>query len=602
MATNFGKMNFAVGFNRQSAFPLDANSYFEDYSKAVAAAKTAAEVGSSDSAYYIGQLIIVKDSAEGVGLYQISAAKDLVKFGKASSAGDLASKVSALETRATNIEGKLILASGTVDGFMSKEDFNKLKGIAAGAQINVLEGIKLGNGETSTDLVIGSDKKIDLKPTLDKYVLKDGNKVLSDNNYDDASKAIVDGVTAKLEKKVDKVEGKDLSSNDYSDTAVAEVAKIAGIDARVGVLESSITGLTGAMHFVGVSTTDPSKEAGATVTGHETFKSGDVCLFGKKEYVYNGAAWIELGDEGSHITKDEVEKNYLKITTAADTYATKVALKAVTDDYLKKADKTALEGEIALKADQTALDTTNGKVTALETKVGESTDAAKADGSLFAQVKQEVSDRKAADEALSGRITTLENAKVAVDGTTILRAEGTGILSVGAIEQSQVTGLPAALEAKAAATDVETLKSAVGTNADTAEVGTLFGKVAKAQATADAAQSKAIANEKSIETINGTLSTLDGAAVKEVQLNGTKIEPAEGGIVNIVTGELAAKDKIAEADVDSTLLAKITNYVSSVEATQMEVSEAGKLSITSISTDIIAQGEQELVLDGGKAA
>ena len=172
MSTNFGKMNFAVGFNRQSAFPLDANSYFEDYSKAVAAAKTAAEVGSSDSAYYIGQLIIVKDSAEGVGLYQISAAKDLVKFGKASSADDLASKVSALETRATSIEGKLILASETVNGFMSKEDFNKLKGIAAGAQVNVLEGIKLGNGETSTDLTIGSDKKIDLKPTLDKYVLK----------------------------------------------------------------------------------------------------------------------------------------------------------------------------------------------------------------------------------------------------------------------------------------------------------------------------------------------------------------------------------------------------------------------------------------------
>ena len=28
---DFGKLNFAVGFNRTSAFPLDANSYFEDY-------------------------------------------------------------------------------------------------------------------------------------------------------------------------------------------------------------------------------------------------------------------------------------------------------------------------------------------------------------------------------------------------------------------------------------------------------------------------------------------------------------------------------------------------------------------------------------------
>lgn len=27
MSMDFGKLNFAVGFNRTSAFPLDANSY-----------------------------------------------------------------------------------------------------------------------------------------------------------------------------------------------------------------------------------------------------------------------------------------------------------------------------------------------------------------------------------------------------------------------------------------------------------------------------------------------------------------------------------------------------------------------------------------------
>lgn len=69
MAMNFGKLNFAVGFNRTSAFPLDANSYFENYNDAVAAAAGAAEVGSADSAYYVGQLIIVKDTTKGVGLY-----------------------------------------------------------------------------------------------------------------------------------------------------------------------------------------------------------------------------------------------------------------------------------------------------------------------------------------------------------------------------------------------------------------------------------------------------------------------------------------------------------------------------------------------------
>lgn len=157
MSMDFGKLNFAVGFNRTSAFPLDANSYFENYNDAVTAAAGAAEVGSADSAYYIGQLLIVKDTTEGVGLYQINAGKTLTKFGQASSADELAGKVSALETRCTVIEGKLILATTEKDGFLSKEDKAKLDGIAAGAQVNVLDGVKVDG----TELTI-TDKKVNI--------------------------------------------------------------------------------------------------------------------------------------------------------------------------------------------------------------------------------------------------------------------------------------------------------------------------------------------------------------------------------------------------------------------------------------------------------
>lgn len=101
MAMDFGKLNFAVGFNRTSAFPLDANSYFESYTDAVAAAAGAAVVGSSDSAYYIGQLIIVNESGK-FGLYQIGADKTLVKFGQASSADALAVDVATLKSYFTN--------------------------------------------------------------------------------------------------------------------------------------------------------------------------------------------------------------------------------------------------------------------------------------------------------------------------------------------------------------------------------------------------------------------------------------------------------------------------------------------------------------------
>ena len=165
MSMNFGKLNFAVGFNRTSAFPLDANSYFENYNDAVTAAAGAAEVGSADSAYYIGQLLIVKDTTEGVGLYQINAGKTLTKFGQASSADELASKISALEARCAVIEGKLILATTEKDGFMSKEDKAKLDGIAEGAQANVLEGVKVDG--TELEIV---DKKVNID--LSSYAKK----------------------------------------------------------------------------------------------------------------------------------------------------------------------------------------------------------------------------------------------------------------------------------------------------------------------------------------------------------------------------------------------------------------------------------------------
>lgn len=160
MAMDFGKLNFAVGFNRTSAFPLDANSYFENYNDAVTAAAGAAEVGSSDSAYYIGQLLIVKvnDTVKGVSLYQIAADKSLIKFGQASSADELAEKVSALEKRCTIIEGKLILASETSDGLMSKEDFSKLAGITDEEYKNKIDSIKVGDSEiTPVNKVVNLD-------------------------------------------------------------------------------------------------------------------------------------------------------------------------------------------------------------------------------------------------------------------------------------------------------------------------------------------------------------------------------------------------------------------------------------------------------------
>ena len=68
--------------------------------------------------------------------------------------------------------------------------------------------------------------------------------------------------------------------------------------------DTKTAGLTGAMHFVGTSTTDPTLTGGPTIDGKPySGKSGDVVLWGKKEFVYNGTEWKLLGDEGSYALK-----------------------------------------------------------------------------------------------------------------------------------------------------------------------------------------------------------------------------------------------------------------------------------------------------------
>lgn len=87
-----------------------------------------------------------------------------------------------------------------------------------------------------------------------------------------------------------------------NDKAVSdEVAAREKVEKRVESLETSIGGLTGAMHFKGAKDSLP-----ASVEG---YSSGDVIVITAthKEYVCDGTNWIELGDEGSHATKDYVD-------------------------------------------------------------------------------------------------------------------------------------------------------------------------------------------------------------------------------------------------------------------------------------------------------
>ena len=69
--------------------------------------------------------------------------------------------------------------------------------------------------------------------------------------------------------------------------------------ATIADITSATAVLTGAMHFEGKVQKDPT----AADFDKTKYKSGDVVLFGKKEYVFDGTNFAELGDEGSYVLK-----------------------------------------------------------------------------------------------------------------------------------------------------------------------------------------------------------------------------------------------------------------------------------------------------------
>lgn len=77
---DFGKLNFAVSFAPQTAFPLDSRYYFSSLAAAEAAAAEAVEVGSSDGTYFYGENVVVVANNKAT-LYLIQPDKTLSAVG-----------------------------------------------------------------------------------------------------------------------------------------------------------------------------------------------------------------------------------------------------------------------------------------------------------------------------------------------------------------------------------------------------------------------------------------------------------------------------------------------------------------------------------------
>ena len=122
------------------------------------------------------------------------------------------------------------------------------------------------------------------------------SKALTASDIPTLTTAKLSDFDAKMAEKQDKLT--------FTDTPSAE-NKVTTKKYVDDTVTAAVADLSGAMHFIGESTVDPTGEAGPTVEGYtKAFKAGDVVTFGNKEYVLDKTgAWKELGDEASYIVK-----------------------------------------------------------------------------------------------------------------------------------------------------------------------------------------------------------------------------------------------------------------------------------------------------------
>ena len=131
----------------------------------------------------------------------------------------------------------------------------------------------------------------------------------------------------------------DIANNSSSE----DLPTTAAVASYVQNMTGGLAGLTGAMHFRGVSTVEINDGDGPsvnpTITGY-TFNgngdnAGDVVLWNGKEFVWTGTTWELLGDEGSYALKSSTDTitevgvftaNTLPTLTVTDTSVSQVSV------------------------------------------------------------------------------------------------------------------------------------------------------------------------------------------------------------------------------------------------------------------------------------
>lgn len=321
MSMDFGVLDFAVGFNRLTAFPLDPKSYFESYDAAVAAAATAEPAGSTNTAYYYGNPVVVVENGKAK-IYQIQPDKTLSGVGE---------EIVINENVFTkDADGKLSLY-----GFATA---------VAGAQLTVGTDGKLSWVKPDTTTVDGLSTKIaTLETNVGNLQTEIGKKANSKDVY---NKTDIDGkLTTVAGEIAKKANAADVYTKDEADLAIDAAVAGASHLTRQIVTAQELT------EFIANPAT-----ASDNVIYMQKFSSGE----GKDNY----KEYMRFGTEGNYsielIGDTSVDLTDYAKTADVNTTLESYAKTTVTDNLTTQI--TANATAISQKADTTVVETLSGKV------------------------------------------------------------------------------------------------------------------------------------------------------------------------------------------------------------------------------------------------
>ena len=348
--------------------------------------------------------------------------------------------------------------------------------------------------------------------------------------------------------------------------------------ATMADVNNAVAGLSGAMHYVGESTTDPSTGT-ATVEGHEDWVAGDVVTYNAKEFVYDGENWRELGDESSFAVKGSIKDADI----AADAAIAQSKIANLTSDLASKATPADITSAIeALDVASTSV-TTGNKITAIE----------EVDGKISVTTGAIV----AGDipELPQSKITSLETDLAAIEGDI---AELQTAIGEGGSVADAITEAIGALDV----TDTAVEKQFVTAVSETDGKVAITRRALTADDIPEIATSKVTGLDTALSGINGEIDALQGL-VGETAV-GTQITTAIGNLdaAAVTAGQGEILETVSQTD---GLVAVTKRSLVAADIPTIPNTKVSGLGYFATGTDAanltLAEGNY-LILNGGGAA